>query len=368
MLENDVIVEVTEPTDWVNSIRNMCLDPKDLNKNILREPYYTRTIDELIPKLHGIQYFSVVDTKKGYWLVELDNESSYLCTFNTPFGRFRFKRLPFGVVLSQDIFQRKLDEVYKDIQNVIGIVDDIVICGRTPEEHDKAFLQMLEATKRNNISLNSEKIQFKMPSVEFYGHTFGADGVQPSQSKIEAMKSIKTPTNIKEFQTILGMFTYLNRYSTKIADLTAPLRELVKKNVHFKCEPHNTEALERVKQELVTTPKIISYYDPNSATTAILQVDASLKGLGAWLRQIDSEGNDYIVAMSSRSLTETEKKYSNIEGDCLGVMYGLEKFNYYILGRTLLLRRIILHSNRSQKEHIYCTGQITEILIKMPEV
>ena len=113
MLDEKVISPVSEPTDWVNSIVcnvkdlpngekkvRLCLDPRDLNKNIRREHYYTRTIDEILPKLHGKKYFSVVDTKKGYWHVELDEESSMLCTFNTPFGRYKFNRLPFAVRVS----------------------------------------------------------------------------------------------------------------------------------------------------------------------------------------------------------------------------------------------------------------------------
>ena len=96
----------------------LCLDPKDLNKAIKREHYYTRTIDEILPQLHGKRYFSVVDTKKGYGHVELDKASSLLTAFNTPpFGRFRFLRMPFGLWMSQDVFQPKLDECYAGLDN-----------------------------------------------------------------------------------------------------------------------------------------------------------------------------------------------------------------------------------------------------------
>ena len=222
MIADDVITAVTEPTGWVNSIVcniketpegkrkvRLCLDPKDLNKNIRREHYYTRTIDELLPQLHGKKFFSVVDTKKGYWHVALDHESSLLCTFNTPFGRYRFKRLPFGIILSQDIFQRRLDEVYKDIPNVMGIADDIVVCGSTESEHDQAFCEMLKATRKHNVSLNSEKLQFKQAQVDFYGHILSENGIQPAREKLETIRNIKTPSNIKELQTTLGMVTYL---------------------------------------------------------------------------------------------------------------------------------------------------------------
>ena len=122
-----------------------------------------------------------MDTKKGYWHVELDHESSRLCTFNTPFGRYWFKRLPFGIVLSQDIFQRKLDEVYRDIPNVMGIADDIIVCGSSEQEHDKAFTEMPKATSKHNVSLNFEKLQFKQSQVDFYGHTLTEEGVQPAE-------------------------------------------------------------------------------------------------------------------------------------------------------------------------------------------
>ena len=360
MIADDVITAVHEPTDWVNSIVcniketpegnkkiRLCLDPKDLNKNIRREHYYTRTIDELLPQLCGKKFFSVVDTKKGYWHVALDHESSLLCTFNTPFGRYRFKRLPFGVKLSQDIFQRKLDEVYKDIPNVMGIADDIVVCGSTESEHDQAFYKMLEATRKHNVSLNSDKLQFKQTQVDFFGHVLTENGIQPAREKLEAIRNMKTPSNLRELQTILGMVTYLNRFSTKLADLTSPLRELTKKHVHFSWEPHHQQALNKIKQELCSS-KLISYYDPDPTTPTILQCDASQTGIGGWLRKLDSRENERIVAMASRSRTETESRYSNIERECLAVAYGLEKFEYYLLGRS-----VTVETDHSPLEQIF---------------
>ena len=349
MIADDIITEVTEPTDWVNSIVcnvketsdgkkkvRLCLDPKDLNKNIRREHYYSRRIDEILPLLHGKKFLSVVDTTKGYWHIELDHESSLLCTFNTPFGRYRFKRLPFGIVVSQDIFQRRLDDIYRNVPNVTGIADDIIVFGSTQEEHDVAFLNMLTATQANNVSLNSEKLQFKQQSVNFYGHTLTTERICPAADKLEAVKNISAPTNAKELSSILGLLTYLNRFSAKIAEYTAPLRTLTKKNARFKWEDHHQAALDKIKEELCSA-HILSYYDPDPATTTILQCDASQAGLEAWLRQVDATGNERIVAMASRSLTDAESRYFNFERECLAVMFGLEKFEFYLLGRHTLI-------------------------------
>ena len=370
MLKEDIISPVTEPTEWVNSIVvnvketpkgkkvRLCLDPKDLNKSIRREHYYSRTIDEILPGLHKKKYFSVVDTKKGYWHVELDDESSLLTTFNTPFGRFKFNRCPFGIKSSQDAFQPKLDEVYAGIKNVSGIADDIIVAGETPEEHDEAMVKMLEASRRNNIGLNSEKLQFKQSSVNFFGHKITDEGIQPAEDKLQAIKDMKSPTNAKELLTILGMITYLNRFSTRLAELTAPLRELQKKEVHFSWEKRHQAALDAIKAELCNA-KILSYYDPDPKTTTILQCDASQLGLGAWLRQIDSTGKEKIVAMCSRGLHDAETRYSNIERECLAVKFGLEKFEYYLMGR-----HTIVESDHSPLEQIF-KKNIAEVPVRL---
>ena len=114
-----------------------------------------------------------MNTTKGYWHVEIDPDSSTLCTFNTPVGRYRFKRLPFLIVVSQDIFERRLDDIYRNIPNVTGIIDDIIVFGSTQEERDETFLNMLTATRVNNFSLNSGKLQFKQQSVDL--ESFSSD-------------------------------------------------------------------------------------------------------------------------------------------------------------------------------------------------
>ena len=126
-----------------------------------------------------------------------------------------------------------------------------------------------------------------------------------------------------------------------------PLRELTKKHVHFNWAPHHQKALDRIKQELCTS-QLISYYDPDPSTPTILQCDASKTGIGAWLRQSDSQGNEHIVAMASRSLTDAESRYSNIERECLAVTYGLEKFEYYLLGRN-----VTVETDHSPLEQIF---------------
>ena len=107
----------------------LCLDPKDLNAAIQREHHVTPTLEEILPKLADAKVFSIVEAKWGYWNVVLDKESSYLTTFNSPFGRYGFKRMPFGLKMSQDVFQTKIDQTFEGCEGVVGIADDIVVFG-----------------------------------------------------------------------------------------------------------------------------------------------------------------------------------------------------------------------------------------------
>ena len=149
-------VKEGEPTAWVNSLvyrrksngqLRICLDPKDLNKAIRREHHVIPTLEEILPKLTGARYFSIVDAKCGYWNVQLDEQSSFLTTFNSPFGRYRFLRMPFGLKMSQDVFQAKIDQTFEGCEGVIGIADDIVIYGTTEEEHDRHLHDMMSRCK-----------------------------------------------------------------------------------------------------------------------------------------------------------------------------------------------------------------------------
>ena len=144
--------EVTKP--------RVCLDPRDLNKLTQSEHYRSKTLDEVVTELNGAKCFTIVDAKKGYWHVLLDEESSYLTTFRTPFGRYRFKRLPFGLVVSQDVFQKQLDTAFEGLDGVTGIADDTFVYGSSEVEHDRNLTKLMErATEGPGIQQRQSAVQ-----------------------------------------------------------------------------------------------------------------------------------------------------------------------------------------------------------------
>ncbi len=340
MLKLGVITPVDKPTDWVNSIvlsettnkkgeitkLRVCLDPRDLNKCIKREHYRTKTVDEVVTELKNAKFFTVVDAKKGYWHVPLDEASSYLTTFSTPFGRFRFNRLPFGLVVSQDIFQKHLDAAFEGLNGVTGIADDTFVYGSSEEEHDKNLTELMERAQEKGVVFNKDKLQFKCKEVSFFGHSWTPQGIKPDNKKVSAILDMKPPEDVKNLRSFLGLVSYLTRYSGCLATLSSPLRDLTKQDTVYSWGPEHDRAFNEVKKE-VSSLGVLRYFDPEAETT--VQTDASLKGLGAVLLQ---DGQP--VCYASKALTEAEQRYSNIEREALGVVWGLERFHYFIYGKT----------------------------------
>ena len=219
LCSSGIIETVQGHTDWINgvvpvskpdgSIR-LCLDPKDLNKSIKRNQYYTKTIDEVSAELHGGKsWFTLVDARSGFWMVELDNESSLLTTFNTPWGKYKWLRLPFGLKVSADAFQERLNVVLKEVKGITGCIDDILTRGVDSRDHDENLLQLLETARMNVIKLNPRVLQFKTTKCDFFGQTITPEGMKVDDKKIEAIKQMKAPKDKKALQSFQGMVNYL---------------------------------------------------------------------------------------------------------------------------------------------------------------
>ena len=182
----------------------ICLDPKDLNKALLHTPHPMTTIDDVIPQLANAKVFSVLDAKDSFWQVELEEESSYLTTFWTPFGRYRWLRMPFGPSSSSDEFQRRQNNALEGIPGSVSIVDDVLVFGKsaTLEEaiiyHDRNPLAVLERAQQANLVFNPEKIRLRLPRVTYCGHVFSAEGLTVDPDKVMAIQALKAPSDVKE--------------------------------------------------------------------------------------------------------------------------------------------------------------------------
>ena len=172
----------------------------------------------------------------GLWHVPLDLRSSLLTTFNTPWDKYRWLRMPFGLKVSGDVFQERLDKVLRLVPGVLGITDDIVIHGPTENTHDRTVLILCETARLNKISLNSKKMQFKSTDCKFFGHRLTPDGIKVNLKEIEAIIQKDSPQNVANLQSFNGMINYLKKFSPVLSELSEPLRRLCKSGVKWAWE------------------------------------------------------------------------------------------------------------------------------------
>ena len=333
MEKKGIIKKVTEPTPWVNSMvvvrkrdKNkvrICIDPSDLNKAILREHYPMNQIDAIATRLHGSKYFSTLDANKGYFHVKLTEKSSLLTTFNTPFGRYRYLRMPMGAKCSADKFQAAMVSAFEGIDGTEVVVDDILVHGSTLKEHNERLERVLQRCKEIDLRLNKEKCQIGLHEVNYVGHKLTGDGLKPTVERVKAMTTMPKPQNIKELEAVLGMIAYVAKFVPNLSNLTAPLREL-KKNDIWQWGHDEQKAFDTIKAEL-SSDRVLKYFDVKKPI--LISVDASGKGLGAAAIQ-----DGAVVAYASKALTETEKKYAQIEKEMLAVVFGCTKFHKLIYG------------------------------------
>ena len=278
----------------------------------------------------GAKVFTIVDMDKGYWQVVLHPESRKLTCMAFDIGRYQFKRLPMGSKVASDIFQRMLDSLYIGLPGVTGIADDMVIFGRSEEEHDRNLILFLETTRKNGLVLNKRKLQFKKEEVSFFAHRWNSTGISPDPKKTESILKMQFPPDKETMHSFLGLVNFLNRYTPRLAELCSPLRKLILKDSHY--SPGDTEhaAFDAIKTEF-KRKIILPYFDRNKET--ILQTDASKKGFGAVILQEEQP-----IYYASRALTSAEKNYQNLEREAQAAVWGMEKFHYFLYGRKFILQ------------------------------
>lgn len=338
MEQNEIITRVDEPTDWVNSMvvvekKNgavrICLDPRDLNKAIKREHHHIPTLDDIAHRFNGMEHFTILDMKFGYWHIPLTEKSSMLTTFNTPFGRYRYLRLPFGINSAAEVFEKRVEQIFEGIPASVYF-DDIIVAGRTKAEHDENLRKLLQRAKEANIRFNKDKVQLDRPEVSYLGHIISKEGLKPDPGKVKAIEMMPEPTDKLGIQRLLGTLNFLRPYLPNMSTLTEPLRSLLKDDVPWSWGHEQKEAMRKIK-ELLTSGPVLKFYDMNKDVT--LQVDASESGLGAVIFQ-----DNHPVAYASRSLSPAECNYPQIDKELLAIVFGCERFNHYVYGKPLAVQ------------------------------
>ena len=290
------------------------------------------SIDEVISQVGGAKFFSKIDLSQAFLQLPLDESSKKFTTINTHEGLFHFNFMCFGLRSSPGIFQSFMLKLLNGIENVIIYQDDLLILTETIEQHEEILNKVLSTLKEGGIKINVKKSEFFIESVQYLGHVFSKNGVKPSPRKVEAILKAPSPTNIKQVQSWVGLCNFFSKFIPKFADVMNPFYVLLKKGANFVWGKSQQDSFEKIKI-IFAKDTMLQIYNPKYET--VLECDGSGYGIGAVLLQRKSPDHPYkAVEYVSRSLNNAEKQYSNIERECLSVVFGVEKFKKYLLGST----------------------------------
>ena len=278
----------------------------------------------------GATRFSKVDSNKAFFGMHLTEEASLLTMFNTHLRRYRFLHVPFGLKMSQDIFQMRMDDIVAQCPSILAIHDDVFIYGKDDRDHNTNIINLFNVAQKGLV-FNSKKCAIKQESMMFFGRVFLAEGYSPDPEKIQGISEMTPPQMKQELQSFLGAVNYLQTFVPHLSLNTEPLRALLKKENCFAWDENTNTRFQKIKSQLQKALlRPLRYYDWTKPVT--LQCDASLKGLGACIIQ---DGQPIMFA--SKSLMDTKTPYTNIERELLGIIYGCEKFHTYLYGRTFIV-------------------------------
>ena len=349
-----------------NGKRRMCIDYRKINNVTKKDNHPLPRIDELLDTFEGKKWFTSLDLASGYWQVPIEEKDKEKTAFITHEGLYEFEVMPFGLCNAPATFQRMMHIVLGEslYKTVLVYIDDVIIYSETFEEHMIHIKEVFKKLRKTNLKIRAEKCSFAKQEIEFLGHIIGKDGIKVNEKLVEKVKNFPRPKSVTELRGFLGLASYYRRFIKDFAKVAKPLNELLKgsrkKKSKWKkkqniCEICNEkghyedeclenkgkitgkwtnkqeESFEILKEKLTNAP-IIKY--PNWDKEFILHTDASGFALGEVLSQKgESEKDEHVIAYASKSLTESERKWSTTELECLAIIWAVEKFHYYLAGR-----------------------------------
>ena len=313
----------------------LVIDYRKLNEKTINDKYPIPEITDILDKLGKATYFSTIDLVSGFHQIQLAGEDTEKTAFSVNGGKYEFNRMPFGLKNAPATFQRVMDCVLRDLVGICCFVymDDIIIFSSSLQEHTTNLAQVLKKLQDARLKIQLDKCEFFRKETQFLGHTVSEEGVRPNSDKIEAIQKWSIPKNHKEVRQFLGTLGYYRRFIKDFAKVVKPITALLRKDAEFEITPEIKVCFEKCKQLLTVDPVLIY---PDFTKEFILTTDASDYAIGAVLSQ-GPVGKDRPIAYASRTLSQTEERYSTTEKEFLAIVWAVKHFRPYLYGRKFKL-------------------------------
>ncbi|XP_003741883.2 uncharacterized protein K02A2.6-like, partial [Galendromus occidentalis] len=313
----------------------LCADfSTGLNNALQDDKYPLPTAQDIFSRLAGGKFFSKIDLAEAYLQIEVHPDDRNLITINTPKGLFEMTRLPFGLKTAPSLFQRIMDETLVGIPGTAIYLDDILVTGRTAKEHRDRVLKVMAKIQKGGFRIRMEKCSFLQKQIKYLGFIIDEHGRRPDPAQIRPIVELPTPKDAKDVQAFLGLVTFYSNFIPDMKRIKEPLTPLLRKNVKFVWTERCEEAFEQAKK-ILQSDLALTHYDPQLPLE--VSADASQSGVGGVLLHTFPDGSKKAIMHVNKVLTETEKRYGQIEKEALALVFAVKKFHKYIYGRHFIL-------------------------------
>ena len=314
-----------------------CQDFRQINRKVVFDGEPLPDPELLFAKVSRARYFSKVDLSKGYWQIAVRKEDRPKTAFSTPQGQFQWTMMPFGISTAVAVFSRMMRLLLEPLgrDDVHNFMDDCLVATETWDKHLEALGALFRRLREANLTARPTKCFLAYRELDYLGHRIGHGCLWPEPGKVDKIRSARRPETKKELRSVLGLFGYYRKFIPSYAAIALPLTDLIRKGLPEKlqwtddCE----RSFQTLKERLCSEP-ILKL--PDISRPFVLRTDASGHSLGGSLMQ-EYDGIMFPVSYGSRKLTSAEKNYSTVERECLGIVWGIRKFETYLYGRKFQL-------------------------------
>ena len=293
----------------------LVIDYRALNKVTRKFVWPMPKAEDIFSQLNGAKYFSTLDLRAGYHHIGLTTDLIPKTAFTSPFGKYEYVKVPFGLAQAPAYFQELMTRVLKDLPFAMAYLDDIIIYSSTPEEHLQHIKTVFEKLRHAKLSMKLSKCHFFTKEIQYLGHILGVEGIKPVPAKTEAIKAMHPPVNLKQARAFLGLVGYYRKFIKNFAKIAKPLTMLTQMDVKFEWKETHHYAFMKLKDAIIQAP-ILQY--PDTTKPYIVYTDASDDACGAQLSQIHN-GTEFLVAFLSHTFTDTQRRWSTPEQEAYSI-------------------------------------------------
>lgn len=345
MVAMDIIEKVDYIPRWLSGLSivikdadkfRLVLNMRRVNQAIKRPYVVIPTVDDIMGAVRGSRYFSKLDLTSAFFHMVLDERARDMTCFMTMTGVYRYKRLPFGMVSAPEIFQRFMTFVLKDIAGAQVYLDDILMHADTKQKLEAITKRVKERLARFNLTINEEKSEYMKTEITFLGHRLSKDGINIEEEKVKSIMSFRRPESKQELRSFLGLAGFVSHYIIGYSNLTEVLWKVIRGTGAFNWKPEQTIAFTKLKNEIARCTRTLGGFNPEAPV--VLYTDASPWALSAVFTQPRQGNKSTIVSCASRTLTPTERRYDQTNKEMLAIVWSIEHFQFYLLGRHFTLR------------------------------